>query len=539
MKRTEALGFRLPGITLCLIFSFVLSSFSIAQTIDVSTTPQTVAPTTTHNIPLNFEMPNGAQAGIVQLQLFDPSWNMLASQWTEVASGSSSTTIQFEIPAGAPLAEGCIWQGLLYDSSWGKLSESFADVEIVGDYLKMSNIPKQLDAGTSHSIEVEYISSGDGIVQLQLFDSGWNKVASPWANVDAGNGSVTLTVEVPSSASGDDYLWQGLVYDRQWDHKYAAVVEDVTISGGSADTNDPLPAGNWQLDWEDDFVGTGQPENWFPLLGYNHEEFGSETEKGIRWTGDTEDTSWMYSTKEGNHWLDGEGNLVLRIIADKTESNVHGRKVEAAYLLSGYPEAWIDDPDANVQWAGKFVSPKETPLYISCRVRTDQVVGHSTWFAFWLFSETRAYNDDPADGTEVDIIEIAKGDPDYMDKSFNVAHHWLETGGSESKQFNDSSQPPSTQFVDVQDDQFHTYGLEWTTESMTCYVDGVPCYTFTENIPSDPVDMMLLLTMEFQKNAWDPNQGDGRYSGPAVFEDETHREMSRAYVDFVRVYKKQ
>jgi hypothetical protein len=522
----------LSGLLLLLVTCSTLK----AQNIDVSTTPEFVAPGTEHSIPLNFDLPGG---GIVQLQLFDSSWNLLASQWTNVEAGSSSAAIPFAVPTDTQPGEGFIWQGLLYDSDWGRLAESFADVEVVADYVSMDSVPMQIESGSTFEIEVDYVASGDGIIQLQLFDGAWNKVASPWKNVTQGNGSSTFTIEIPANISGNDFLWQGIVYDRQWTGKYSRVVDDVVITGGSSTTqDDPLPAGEWELDWADEFEGTGEPENWYPLLGYNHEDFGSKTEKGIRWTGDTEDTAWMYSTRTGNHWLDGEGNLVLRIVADKTESNVHGRKVEAAYLLSGYPEKWIDDPDANVRWAGKFVSPKETPLYISCRVRTDQVVGHSSWFAFWLFTETRAYNDDPADGTEVDIIEIAKGDPDYMDKSFNVAHHWLQSGGSESKQFNDSSEPSSTTFVDVQDNQYHTYGLEWSTESMTCYVDGVPCYTFTENIPSDPVDMMLLLTMEFQKNAWDPNQGDGRYDGPVVSENETMREMSRVYVDFVRVYEK-
>jgi hypothetical protein len=80
------------------------------------------------------------------------------------------------------------------------------------------------------------------------------------------------------------------------------------------------------------------------------------------------------------------------------------------------------------------------------------------------------------------------------------------------------------------------YGLEWTKDIMNCYVDGQLFYTFTENVPSDPVDMMLLLTMEFKPDAWDPNQGDGRFSGPYVSDDDEQREMSRALIDYVRIY---
>jgi hypothetical protein len=522
-------------------FVFFSSSFASAQSINLNNAPTLMAPGSTHQVSVGYNSPSG---GVVQIQLFDSSWNLVDNGWKSVGQGNGSTNIQINVPSNAAVGDGYFWQGLVYTSGWNKIHESLKTGVSIGaeqsDSLDMSNAPLMLQPGNTYTISTDYFLQSDGIVQLQIFDSAWNKLDSPWANVDAGSGTHTFTVNIPSTATpGDGYLWQGVVYDPTWDHTFSDVVGGVSV-GGSVAEYDPLPAGNWELDWADEFSGVGEPEAWYPLIAYNHEEYATATEKGIRWTGDTENTAWMYSTKSGNHWQDGEGNLVLRIVSNKTESNVHGDKVEAAYLLSGYPEAWdSSDPAANVRWAGKFVSPKETPLYISCRVRSDEVVGHSTWFAFWLFSETRAYNPDPTDGTEVDIIEIAKGAPDYLDKSFNVAHHWLQSGGSESKQFNTSSQPPSTQFVDVQDDQFHTYGLEWTTTKMTIYVDGVPCYTFTDNIPSDPFDMMLMLTMEFQVNAWDGNQGDGRVSGPFVSDNSQMREMSRAYVDFVRVYKKQ
>jgi beta-glucanase (GH16 family) len=297
-----------------------------------------------------------------------------------------------------------------------------------------------------------------------------------------------------------------------------------------------LPAGEWTLDWSDEFSGEGEVEQWHPMLGYTPTDYQTKDEKGLRWNGATEESAQMYSTRNGNHWLNGEGQLVIRAICDKTVSNDNGLKVETAYLMSGYPDRWDSSEPNGVKWEGKFVSPQDGALYISARVRSDQVIGHSTWFAFWLFTQTRAYNDNPVDGTEVDIIEIAKGEPEYMHHSFNVANHWGKTGASESKQFNSASKPVSTSLVDVMDEDYHVYGLEWTKDIMNCYVDGQLFYTFTENVPSDPVDMMLLLTMEFKPDAWDPNQGDGRFSGPYVSDDDEQREMSRALIDYVRIY---
>ncbi|WFB35990.1 family 16 glycosylhydrolase [Kiritimatiellota bacterium B12222] len=301
-----------------------------------------------------------------------------------------------------------------------------------------------------------------------------------------------------------------------------------------------LPEGSWDLEWQDEFSGTGEPENWYPMLGYNSEEYKAASEKGLRWTGSTAESARMYSTKSGNHWLNGEGQLVIRAITDKTApENEHGLRVKTGYLLSGYPDHWDKSEPSGVKWKGLFVSPRGGDVYISARIRSDQVVGYSTWFAFWLFSETRGYNDNPSDGTEVDIVEIVKGKDHHFNTFINVANHWKKSGGTEDKYFNEHTTPLAAEYVDVTDSDYHTYGIEWTKTSMTCFVDGKPYYTFTENIPSDPVDMMILLTMEFSPNSWIQNQGDGRSEGPYVSDDPEMREMSRALIDYVRIYRKQ
>ncbi|QDT02406.1 Glucan endo-1,3-beta-glucosidase A1 precursor [Rubripirellula lacrimiformis] len=440
--------------------------------------------------------------------------------------------------------------------------------------------PVAATAGEAVSVTVQYQAKVDGLIQLQLFDTDWKRAVEATEKVSAGDGTKTFDLTVPAgTTAGDGYLWQALLYDAGWKKQAEVVRQGVAVAAGKTSGTQPampatdaktstpkpkvssapvaadptgkirgevtsdqasqwVPAGDWELDWADEFSGKGMPDKWFPLLGYNPPEFQANTSKGIRWSGSTEESAWMYSTKTGNHVLDGKGNLVLRIVADKTDTNEHGPKVNSAYLLTGYPEVWDSSEPNNAKWGGKFVSAKDGPLYICANVRTDQVVGYSTWFAFWLFTETRAYNGKPADGAEVDIVEIVKGQPPYMSQVFNVANHWSKSGGSESKQFNAASRPRPESYVDVNDGEFHQYGLEWSTDSMKCYVDGKLYYTFTENIPTDPVDMMVLLTLEFQPNSWDPNQGDGRTEGPFVSDTPKQREMSRAIVDYVRVFKK-
>ena len=330
--------------------------------------------------------------------------------------------------------------------------------------------------------------------------------------------------------------------------KHAVEVESVKVEPGGKLVGDKsktgeqwLPEGNWKVDWQDEFDGTGEPKKWFPMLGYDPDAFATKKAKGLRWTDAKEDSAWMYSTKTGNHWLDGKGNLVLRIVSDKTDKNTLGPKTNAAYLLSGFPEKWDKSEPNNVKWGGKTVSAADGPIYICVRVKTNQLKGWSTWFAFWLFSQTRSYNDNPTDGTEVDIIEIVKGKPEWMSSIFTVANHWKDLGdgkpGSEAKMFNTASKPKASELVDVNDDKFHTYGILWSKTEMRCFVDGKNYYNFKEHIPTDPVDMLMMLTLEFKKNAWARDQGDGRTEGPCVSDDEKLREMSRVLVDYVRIYR--
>ncbi len=51
--------------------------------------------------------------------------------------------------------------------------------------------------------------------------------------------------------------------------------------------------------------------------------------------------------------------------------------------------------------------------------------------------------------------------------------------------------------------------------------------------------MMMMLTLEFQKNLWDANAGDGRFEGPFIDDQNGVRVMSRACIDYVRVYQQQ
>ncbi|WFB37760.1 glycoside hydrolase family 16 protein [Kiritimatiellota bacterium B12222] len=532
------------------LVAVMLSSMTlVAASIELVNPPLTLTPGESYELTANYET---TVSSIVMIQLFDSSWNKLAGDWKSVASTTTSKTLSIEIPDSAISGSNYHWQVVLWDEAWGELAKDIVWTVSIGSppSLISLNAPNLLIAGQTYEVSNNYTINENGVSMVQFLTSSWSKVASDWSTISAGSGSEDYTLTIPASTpAGTHYIWQAFIADSDWSKLKEEVRYHVTVQADQS-SGEWLPEGEWVLDeaLSDDFSGSGEVVGWYPYLGGGpHEYFegGSHhlPEWPMRYTTDGDrETAEMYSSKTGNHWLNGSGQLVIRAISDKNDLNKNGPKVKTAFLQTGYPAAWDSSEPNNVRWEGRFVSPQSGPLYLSARVRTDELKGYSTWFAFWLFSRTRAYNDTPMDGTEVDVIEIVKSKDDWAHQSFNVANHWKQWGGSESQMFEKTRTDPqlnSLNYVDVEDSDYHTYGIEWTTSYMKCYVDGQLYYTFTENIPSDPVDMMMLLTIEFAQEAWWDDKGDGRVEGPFVSDDDDIREMSRVLVDHVHVYRKQ
>lgn len=360
-----------------------------------------------------------------------------------------------------------------------------------------------------------------------------------------------------------------------------------------------LASGSWDLnpDWADEFTGngingTGEPANWFPHLGSSGSSYDSKTEKGLRWTNapdyNDEDSAWMFSTKFGNtlsdgqgtYWLDGssEGHLVLRAAVDQRDTLNNatypnaGDKVEVAYLQTGRPVdpnsvsgytlpqysngnggSYTLDP-----WAGKFVEPGTDGIYLSCRAKINKL-GHSTWFAFWAHTHSQAYENKTVNalnnpnqsvfnsgtGTEIDIVEVWGSQQSYTLNAFSNNNHWKDDGNGSVGVRYDSGGTSTTQpipaGIQVEDGNWHEYGVHWMPNELVYYVDGTETYRTTSNVPDSPRDMMILLTLEFQVDKWEGNQGDGRTSGSSGYYTEQNglRVLSHVEVDWVRVHKMQ
>lgn len=539
-----------------------LDQSAVAQSISIVDGPTTLQPGSSYNITVNYSSP---EDGIVQLQVFESDGTKIDDDWTVISAGSDSEEFTIVIPGNTAESVGCYWQAIVYDVDWGGIAQQYIyDVSVVNSAseptINFSTAPPStVTQGQTVTVDVDFDLIEDGFVQVQLVSSGWVSQANDWTSVTVGESNASLTMTVPANTPvSNDYRWQAIVYDSGWNNDAQQIINNITVGSGGGNGDTFTLDSSWGMVWNDEF--DTDLANWFPFLGYNSDEHDAYTEFPLRWAGATPDTAWMYSMKQGRHRLGNEdGETVLELDATCINPGQSNWKVETAYLSTGRPLFWGPNGSGPVWGGGKFVNANDTELYISTRVKTNKVVGWSTWFAFWLHSPKYAYNDNPADGTEFDLIEIPKGQPTYMETAFNVANHWrleeyddngnvVVPAGTESKQFNNASDPTDLSLVDVREDAWHTYGVHWKVDPnnlndpsktfMKCYVDGKHYYTFTDNLPTDPVDMMMFLTMEFKKDQWDGNQGDGRINGPAVATNGNERVMSRAFVDYVRIHEK-
>lgn len=150
--------------------------------------------------------------------------------------------------------------------------------------------------------------------------------------------------------------------------------------------------------------------------------------------------------------------------------------------------------------------------YFECRAKLTSTNG--IWPAFWLQSQKNGDNGQPeTHGVEIDIFEYFRHN--YEDQ---VSHtlHWGGYGITHKQSATVYSSLKPTR------DGFHTFGLEWTPESYSTFVDGVK--TNTTNSLISKIPEFIILSVEVNK----------AIAGPLEI-----RNLPDSFiVDYVRVYKK-
>ena len=191
-------------------------------------------------------------------------------------------------------------------------------------------------------------------------------------------------------------------------------------------------------------------------------------------------------------------------------------------------------------------------------------LGHSTWFAFWAHTHTQAYENktvnainnpnqsvfNSSTGTEIDIVEIWGSKQAYVLNAFSNNNHWKDgfgaNAGSVGVRYDNggtnTTEPLAPTGLTVEDGNWHEFDVHWMPNELGYYVDGQETFRTQSNVPSNPRDMMILLTLEFQVDKWEGNQGDGRTTTDTngyISDNSTLRVLSEVEVDWVRVHKMQ
>lgn len=257
-----------------------------------------------------------------------------------------------------------------------------------------------------------------------------------------------------------------------------------------------LPDGNWKLVWADEFDGTELDRSKWDyrtcMMGKVHPAW---TEDGVV--------------------LDGQSNAVF------TLTMKDGMPV-SSQLQTGYN--FMDEPVVEttfgkeyVQWnIGKLHENKFThgPGYYECRCRLQQKAGW--WSAFWIQSPIIGSSLDPKEsGVEIDVMESIR--PGYV-----TGHNTFTLGYGLDMKHNQAGGR-----IQLDEKEFHRFGVLWDETGYTFYVDGKEDGKITENLTERP-EFILISTEVLGYRAEDhqpvkeafENQGD------------------TFLVDYVRVFEK-
>ncbi len=119
--------------------------------------------------------------------------------------------------------------------------------------------------------------------------------------------------------------------------------------------------------------------------------------------------------------------------------------------------------------------------YFEARIRLQEQGGH--WSAFWLQSPDIHTEVDPPDpatyGAEIDVMEYRHAHADMQH-----ALHW--------NGYEDGHQTINEEFgFERSEDGWHTFGVHWTEDSYTFYVDGEETWHTTTAVSQRPQYMIL------------------------------------------------
>ena len=260
---------------------------------------------------------------------------------------------------------------------------------------------------------------------------------------------------------------------------------------------------DYSLFWHDEFDGDTLSDNWEPQIG------DGSNYSVYRWGNNEE----QYYKKENATVSGGR----LHITAKKEKTTYYTEKEE---------ERTYEYTSARLRTKGKVTT---TYGYVEARIRLPE--GTGMWPAFWMLPESNFEGMWWPTSGEIDIME-AKGR--LLDKFGSTIH----TGNANNQDYYKFKEYT---FSEEEDDitAFHNYGVLWSKEGFTFYVDEKPFFSLTpkdyqnrnelyaesESAPFDrPFHILLNLAV------------GGNYDGGRS-PDENFKQ-AEMLVDYVRIYQK-
>ena len=221
------------------------------------------------------------------------------------------------------------------------------------------------------------------------------------------------------------------------------------------------------------------------------------------------DTSkWKYQTGKT-----GWGNNELQNYVDNTTTADTAIVGDGVLKIKAYK--------SGNEWKSARLNSKQSWKYGYIEARMKITDRKGAWPAFWMMPQDSEYGEWPKSG-EIDIMENAPatcGDHKLFSSLHAEGHHSDKPVSIGSKVFNSSLS-----------NEWHTVGVKWTEESITCYYDDVAVGKYNNNIGTKadwPYDQKfyIILNLAIGGNLGGTGAVDG-LNGLAEF-----------LIDYVRVYQ--
>lgn len=221
---------------------------------------------------------------------------------------------------------------------------------------------------------------------------------------------------------------------------------------------------------------------------------------------------WWFET--GNH---GWGNNELQNYVDRTLGKDTVAKIQDGILT--ITALKLDKPYQGSDIISARMNTVKSWKYGYFEARAKVPGGKGTWAAFWMMP--KHFTAWPLDG-EIDIMEYVGYRPNVTQATTHtdLYNHTINT------------EKTGTKDIINAETEFHVYGLEWTEDQITGYVDGIAYFTFENDHLGDkrtwPFDTPFYLKLNLAIGGnWGGLQGVSEDIFPAKYE-----------IDYVRVYQK-